>query len=674
MSNNDNNDPIKADNLNAETDSSIDTEPSAPEGAGGPDAGAATLKETKPAVAKRRVIFIIASLLPIFSLGQQIFFRYIGIFLYTEQFVMIFIGVAFFLLFMTMPARKKDAGKWMPWDVIPALLSLAFCLYVAINWETIYYMPASRTTTFQIVGGIVVFLLTLEACRRSVGWPMIGVVLLFLAYTFFGNYLTGPLRAPSFTLTKIVHSLFLTTSGFFGKTTEIAATVVIAFTLFGTFLSATKAGTFFYNLSRALVGTVRGGGAKVAIICSAFFATMTGEPISNCGIVGPLTLPLMKRLKYDGVFSGATVATASCGSMITPPVMAAIAFIMGEITGFGYTAICIAAIIPAILYYLSVFMQVDFYAAKKNYQAIEKKDVPKMSAVFKEGWHYLIPLLFLIYWLLIARRTPATAVYYATGIMIPVALIKKDDRKFFLQRVKNVFSGCGHGMIITSCLCAAAGIIMGLVTVTGFGLKLSAALGTLAGGNMLLLAILSAVCIYIMGMGMPPLVSYLMLAILVAPSMVNMGVDLMAAHFFILYMSISAFITPPVAVAGYVCGQMVGESGAKVCFKAMRLGIVCYLIPFVSIFSPSLLLRGTPSDVALSTVTAIIGVIFLSSGLEGFFFKNVNNIFRILLIAGGLLLFIPGILTDVIGFVLGIVPLVDQILFRVKSKDHLKPA
>ncbi|MDR0489695.1 MAG: TRAP transporter fused permease subunit [Oscillospiraceae bacterium] len=647
---------------------------SAPEGSEVPETasedigphGAAIL--TRPALTKKWLIRIVAAFLPLFAFGNQIVFRYIGLFMYTEQFVMIFIGASMFLLFLTIPARKKDKSKWMPWDVLPAVICLAACLYVALNWKTIYVQPASRTTVFQLVTGILIILFTIEACRRTVGWPMIGVILLFLAYAFFGNNLTGALRAAKFSVAKVVHYVYLTTSGLFGMPSETAAVTVIAFTLFGTFLSATKAGNFFYNLSKALVGTVRGGGAKVAIVCSAFFATMTGEPISNCGIVGPLTLPLMKQLKYDPVFSGATVATASCGSMITPPVMAAIAFIMGQLTGFGYTAVCIAAIIPALLYYLSVYMQVDFYAAKKNYTAIEKKDIPKISSVFKEGWQYLVPLAFLIYWLLVRRLTPATAVYYATGILIPVALIKKVDRKFFLQKVKTVFSECGKAIIITACLCAASGIIMGLVTVTGFGLKLSASLGTLAGGNLLILAILSAVCIYIMGMGMPPLISYLMLAILVAPAMVNMGVELMAAHFFILYMSISAFITPPVALAGYVCGQMVGERGISVCFKAMRLGIVCYLIPFVSVYTPSLLLQGDPLDIALSTVTAIVGVIFIASGLEGFFFKKVNYVFRFLFIAGGLLLFIPGTLTDVIGLALGITPLIEQIVFRAKNE------
>jgi TRAP transporter 4TM/12TM fusion protein len=625
-----------------------------------------------PARVKRWTVTILAGALTVFAFFNQIVARYVGVFLYTEQYVMIFIGISMFLLFFTNPAKKEYKDKWTPWDVVPAGRCLFACLYVAWNWEMIYYQPANQITTFQLVLGVLVILFMIEACRRTVGWPMICVILLFLAYTFFGNNLSGALRTSVFTVGKVVHYVYLTTSGLFGMPSETVAVTVIAFTLFGSFLSATQAGRFFYKLSLALVGTVRGGGAKVAIICSAFFAMMTGEPISNSGIVGPLSIPLMKKLKYDPVFSGATVATASCGSMIMPPVMAAVAFLMGQMTGLGFAKIAISAIIPATLYYMAVYFQVDFYAAKKKYVAIDRADIPKLSDVIKEGWIYLIPIVFLIYWLLIKRLTPATAVYYATGVMILVSLIKKEDREHFVLKMGRALVDCGLSIIVTACLCAASGVIMGLVTVTGFGLKLSSALSTIAGGNLLVLAILAAACIYIMGMGMPPLVSYLMLAILVAPSMVSMGVELLAAHFFILYMSISAFITPPVAMAGYVCGQMVGESGMKVSLRAMRLGIVCYLIPFVSIYQPSLLLIGAVSDVIQSILTAIIGIICIAAGLEGYFFKNINIAFRILLIAAGFLMFIPGTVTDVIGIVCALPPLVQQFLIRNKDKDKIE--
>ena len=629
-----------------------------------------TLLETKPAMAKNWVVMIAAAFLPLFAIGYQLVFRLFGIFLYEEQYVMIFVGVAFFLLFMTMPARKeKDGGKWMPWDVVPALVCLFACLYVAINWETIYYQPPSRISTFQITMGIVMFVFTLEACRRAVGWPMTILVLLFLAYALFGNQLTGTFRAPPFALNRMVANVYLSSQALFGKPAFIAASIVIAFSLFGIVLSSTGAGEFFYNLSIALVGKARGGAAKVAIVCAGFFATMTGEPISNAGIVAPLTLPLMRKLNYNMVFSGGVVAAASCGSMITPPVMAAVAFVMGEFTGLGFPAIAVAAIIPAILFYVALYFQVDFYAAKAGYKAIDSIPIPKVSMTFKTGWQYLIPILALIYFLIITRKNPATAVYYSTGILILIALVKKKDRQQFVSKIKTLLSNVGKSMIITTCICAAAGIIMGLVTVTGFGLKLSQSLGRMAGGNLLLLSIIAGVAIYIMGMGMPPIVKYIMMAILVAPAMVDLGVEIIAAHFFILYMSISAFITPPVALAGYVMGQMVGESGMKVSLKAMRLGIICYLVPFVCVYSPQLLLVGTPLDIVHAALTALIGVILLSAALEGFLYKKINVVFRLLLTASGLLLFYPGtIIITAIGAALAVAPVVEQIMYRVNQR------
>ncbi len=619
---------------------------------------------------KKILVSVVAALLPLFAFFNQILAFRVGVFLYTEQYVMIFIGVCFFLLFLNYPARKQDKDKWMLWDVIPAVVSLVACLYVAVNWSTLYYQAPTRMTLVQLILGICMVLFTIEACRRTVGWPMICVILLFFAYAFFGNYLSGVLRTSSFTVRKIIHYIYLTTSGLFGMPSETVAITVVSFTIFGTFLSASKAGEFFYNLSLALVGTLRGGAAKVAILCSALFATMTGEPISNCGIVGPLTIPLMKKLDYDPVFAGATVACASCGSMITPPVMAAVAFLMGQMTGLGFATIAISAVIPAALFYLAVYFQVDFYAAKKNYRAIEKQEIPRIRDVIKGGWQYLIPIGFLVYWLLIRRLSPATAVYYSTGVMILVSLIKKEDRQHFLPKIRTALTDSGLAIITTACLCAASGIIMGLVTVTGFGLKLSSALSTIAGGHLLLLAILAAICIYIMGMGMPPLVSYLMLAILVAPSMVNMGVELVAAHFFILYMSISAFITPPVAMASYVCGQMVDTSGMKISLKAMRIGIVCYLIPFVSIYSPSLLLVGTVPEILLSAVTAAIGVVFLSAALEGFLVCRISTVSRLLLGVAGFGMFIPGVITDAIGIACALMPVLMQLRVYLESKER----
>ncbi|MFP3156052.1 TRAP transporter fused permease subunit [Lachnospiraceae bacterium ZAX-1] len=623
---------------------------------------------TASAKLKRNLITVLAFLIPVAGFFHQEVAHRIGVFYYTEQYVMIFVGVALFLLFLVVPARKKDIDRWMIWDVLPSLICLVACCYVAFNWTAIYVQGASRVTPLQLVLGTLVLILSIEACRRTVGWPMVIVVLVFLAYAFFGYKLTGTLRTSHFSLSNIIGYIYLSTQGVFGMPSETVGITVLAFTTFGCFLSASKAGEFFYMLALSIIGTVRGGAAKVVILCSALFSTMTGEPISNCGIVGPMTYPLMKKLDYDKVFCAAVISVASCGSMITPPVMAAVAFLMGQLTGLGFPAVALSAIFPAILYYLAIYFQVDFYVAKQGYKSIPKEEIPRIRDVLKNGWHYLLPIALLVYFLLVIRYTPASAVYYATLSMIVISVIKKEDRAYFKTRALGAFVETGKSMITVMALCAASGIIMALVTVTGFGIKLSSTLTLISGGNLLFLAIISAVCIYIMGMGMPPLVSYIMLAILVAPTMVQMGVHLMAAHFFILYMSISAFITPPVAMASYVTGQMVGADGFKISLKAMRIGIVCYLIPFVSIYTPALLMIGTPFEIITAVPTAVLGVISLSVGLEGYFAQKIGVIERIIFLVGGLMLFIPNIIISLIGLAIILVPSIRQIRMLRKNK------
>jgi len=628
--------------------------------------------------AKSIVTFVFTAALVLFAVFYSELMPHISqyFYIYAESYTMYFVGIGVFLVYLNFPASKKigekHKGKFIWYDLVLGVIALVASFYVGLNFETLY--GTVNVNSLQSVLGWLMVIVILEAARRAVGMPMVIVSLVFLAYLFFGNKISGFLHTTTFTNAKVIKYIYMSTEGVFGMPIQIVSTTVIAFITFGAFLSCSKAGEFYKNLALSLVGALRGGAAKAAIVCSCLFSTMTGEPVSNAGIVGPLTLPLMKKLNYDKTFSAATVAVASCGSMIMPPVMAAVAFLIGQMTGLGYGAVVKAAILPAILYYCALYWQIDFFTAKNGYQSVPREELPRLRIVFRSGWQYLVPIVVLVYFLLVLRWTASGAIYRSLLVLILVALIKKDDRQYFVKRIKQAIFESGISSLPTIAVSAAAGIIMASVTMTGLGLKLSAYLEILSGGNLFVLALLTAVTIYIMGMGMAPIVSYILMAILVAPAMINLGVEVIAAHFFILYMSISTFVTPPFALASYMTASMTESDGFQVSLKAMRLGIGCFLIPFVSIFSPALMGIGNVGEVITSFVTAFIGVIFIAAALEGYMFAKVSIWQRILFALAGLGLFIPGTLTDVVGIVLAVAPLYFQFRERrnCRVSDEMK--
>jgi TRAP transporter 4TM/12TM fusion protein len=611
------------------------------------------------------------SFIPLFGIWYvELGWRF-GLNIYKQVYTMIIIGVVQLLVYLNFPASKKKRTKeYIPniLDLILGLIGIVGAFYVAFNWNTIFNLGGFGGSQGQIILGTVFTLVVLESARRVVGLPLPIMSLLFISYALVGNKIPGLFHTAKITLNNIIGYIYLSGMGIFGMAAQTISETVLAFTVFGCFLLRTNAGRFFLDLSVALFGRMRGGAAKVTIFCSLLFATMTGEPSSNLGLIGPLSLPIMRKMNYDPVFSGAVLAVSSCGSMLTPPVMGAVVFLMGEMTGLGYPAIMLAAFIPAFLYYLAVYLQVDFYSAKNKYAKLEKEDIPKLGPVLKEGWYFFLPILVLVYLLLVLKLSAAKAVYYATVILIIIALVKKEDRKQFAPHFLEVFPDIGRNMLNVVAVTSCSGIIMAIVTLSGIGLRMSSLLTVISGGNLAFLAILAAITIYIMGMGMAPIVCYILLSILVAPAMINLGVPLIAAHFFILYMSVSGFITPPVCLASYIAGGMVGKSGITVGYKAMRFGIVCYLVPFVCLFAPQLLLVGSTMEIIECAITAVIGVVMLAGGLEGYLLCDAKIIERLMLIAGGFLLFIPGIETDIIGIVLAVIAIALQAIRKKRLK------
>ena len=611
---------------------------------------------------KRIINILFLSFLPIFGVcNQEIFWRF-GIYLYKEQYAMVAVGVVQFLVYMNYPASGRAVGEYRPklYEIVMGVIGLYGGLYCAFNWNYVFITGTLGGTFLEGVLGWVFIVVVLESARRLVGWPLVGTAIFFLLYALYGNHMPGLLRSAKFSADHVAGYVYLSGVGIFGSAAQIIAIVVLAFTIFGVLLQMTKAGEFFLNIALALVGSMRGGAAKVPIFTSFLFATMTGEPASNLGIVAPLSYPIMKKLNYEPVFSGATLAVSSCGALITPPVMGAVVFLMGEMTGLGYPRIMLGAIIPAILFYFSVFMQVDFYCAGQNYPRLDKKDLPDLKETLKSGWYFLIPVAVIVYFLLWLKMSVASAVYRAIAVQIIISVIKKEDREIFFANLKNVLPDSGRGLLSVLGVTSCSGIILAVLNLTGLGLRVSALLTTISGGNLLILALITAVAIYIMGMGVAPIVSYIIMSILVAPALIRMGVSVIAAHFFIIYMATSAFITPPVAMASYIAGNIVGKSGITVGFRAMRLGIICYLVPFISLWSPTLLLEGNAFDIVHTTITALIAVVYLAAGFEGFMFIKAPHWQRVLFTIGGFLLFSPSLTTSLIGAALGVAPLIAQ--------------
>lgn len=600
-----------------------------------------------------------------------------GLSMYKQVYTMVIVGVVQLLVYLNFPANKKNRQRgqeYMPnaIDIILGLIGFIGAIYVAVNWDDIYVLGGFGGSTGQIALGIAFTAVVLESARRAVGLPLPIVAFVFIVYALLGNKIPGLFHTAKITLNNEIGYIYLSASGIFGTAAQTICETVLAFTIFGCFLQKTNAGKFFLDLSVALVGKLRGGAGKVAIFCSMLFATMTGEPSSNLGIIGPLSLPIMKKMDYDPTFSGAVLAVSSCGSMLMPPVMGAVVFLMGEMTGLGFAAIMIAAIIPAFLYYFSIYMQVDLYSAKNKYPKMDKADIPAIADVLREGWYFFIPIIALVFFLLGIHLSPSKSVIYSTLVLVAISLVRKEDRAVLLKDFWKVFPSIGEQTLNVVSVTSCSGIIMAIVSLTGIGLRMSSLLTIISGGSLIILALLAAVTIYIMGMGMAPIVSYILMSILVAPALVNMGVPVIAAHFFILYMSVSGFITPPVCLAAYIAGGMVGKSGVSVGFKAMRFGIVCYLVPFVCLFAPELLLVGTTVQIIESTITAVFGVVMLAAGLEGYLVGDTKVAERVLYLIAGITLFYPGAVTDIIGAVAGVVAVVLQLMSRKHSTNIQK--
>jgi TRAP transporter 4TM/12TM fusion protein len=478
----------------------------------------------------------------------------------------------------------------------------------------------------------------LEASRRLLGWPFLSILLLFLFYALFSFLFPGGLYGKGVSWSRLANFLYLDPQGVLGVAIQVAATIVFAFVFFGQMLFKTGGGDFFNGLATSLMGRYRGGPAKAAIIASSLFGTMSGSAVANVVTTGTVTIPLMKKTGYSAHFAGAVEATASSGGQIMPPIMGAAAFLMATFLGIPYFKVAISAAIPAVLYYMALLIQVDLRAAQKGLKGLPREAIPKVSIIFRKGWPYLIPFLVLIYTLF---------------FLMLVAFLRKESRPN-LRQVLTILKETGEGMLEIGVICSAAGIIIGVVSLTGLGFTFSQTLVNLAGGHTFFLLVLAATGAVILGMGMTVTAAYILMVILIAPALTQLGIDPLNAHLFVFYFAVMSFLTPPICLAVYAAASLAGADMMKTAYQAIKLGIAAYIVPFLFAYHPSLLLTGEIINIIHSTVTAMVGISLIAIGVEGFLFRELNWVKRLLLIIGGLGCMIPGWESDMIGLGIGI--------------------
>ncbi|MFH1123150.1 MAG: TRAP transporter fused permease subunit, partial [Pseudomonadota bacterium] len=524
---------------------------------------------------------------------------YFGLTPMIKQYIGSFLGLSLGGVFLTIPFRKGRSIRKVPWyDWILFALGLIVGFYVALFYPSILYVVNLETPT-RVVLGCITIVLVIEALRRIIGWVMVVITCLFLLYAPLANFFPGMLEGKPIPWGQLFNYLYLDANAILGIPISVASTIILAFILLGHGLSVTGGSKFFMDLSTALMGRYRGGPAKMAVAASSLFGTISGAAVANVVTTGIITIPLMKRAGFRPKVAAAIEAAASTGGQLMPPVMGAAAFLIAELLAIPYREVVIAALIPALLYYFTLFVQIDLEAARFNLKGIPKNELPRVGTVLRTGWVAVIPLLVLIVALFILNYQPAKAGMVAVFALLVLSLLKKEGR-LTLSKVHQMIIGTGRGLLEIAAICSAAGIVIGVLNVSGLGFGLSLQLVKTVGQNLFLLLLLSAVVCIILGMGMPTVAVYILLAVLVAPALTELGIAPLAAHLFIFYFGMMCMITPPVCMAAYAAAAIAETDPMQTGFTAMRLAVVALTVPFLFVLEPSLLLMGSPAHLVLA--------------------------------------------------------------------------
>ncbi|MEO7853611.1 MAG: TRAP transporter permease [Rubrivivax sp.] len=568
------------------------------------------------------------------------------------------LAFALVLAYLIMPGWRGRARSVGALDVLLALAAAAAALYPAVELNYIlnrmYYVDDPRLADYIFGGALIV--LILEATRRFTGWALPITAMVFLAYG---------LTAGGQSVGIMLDQLYLTTEGIFGIPLYVSATYVMLFILFGAFVERSGAGQLFMDFALALAGASSGGPAKVAVITSSLFGTVSGSAVANVMTTGTFTIPLMMRTGYRPAFAGAVEAVASTGGQLMPPIMGAAAFVMAEFLGVSYLKVAAFALLPAVLYYVAVFMAVHFEAKRIGLVGLPKADLPRLGKVLAERGHLFLPLVVIIA-VLLAGRSAAFAALCGIASVIPTTWLRASTRRTFtLAAIVDALEAGARNTLVVALACASAGIVIGTITLTGLGLSFTGVVLALSQNSLLLALVLTMLAGILLGMGLPTTPAYIVQVALLVPALVKLGVMVEAAHLFVLYFAVLSAITPPVAMAVYAANGLSRASLMDTSWAAVKLGLTGYIIPFMFVFAPSLLLIGEWHVVALAAVTATVGVTCLAAGLHEYFvFGRARSWERLMLIAAALVLIKPGIWSDLVGVALIALTLASQYWIR----------
>lgn len=582
----------------------------------------------------------------------------------------IHVSLMLFLVFMLYPPTKRASATWwrIP-DGVLAVLSLVPTWYLWANYQQVA-VQAGRFSATDVLVATLLVVLVLEAARRVSGWALPTLAILFIVFGLFGRDMPGILRHRGYDWDTMAYSFFATTEGIFGTAIGVSATYIILFILFGAILAKSGMGLLFNDLALAVAGQTRGGPAKVATIASGFMGSINGSAIANVVSTGVFTIPLMKKIGYGRTFAGAVESSASVGGQILPPIMGAAAFIMAETLGIPYSQVALAAIVPALLYYISLIAQIHLRATRLGLKGISRENLPLIKVVLKDRGHLLIPLVFLIYMLFFSGRTILYSAFMTILVTVAIAMLRKTTRMSIRELLESLEDGTRQAIGV-AIACATVGIIVGVVSLSGFGVTLAGAIVSLAGGSLFFTLIFTMIACLILGMGLPSIPAYIVTATMAAPALTSLGVEPLVAHLFVFYFGLFANITPPVALAAFAAAGISGGSMMKTGFAALKLASAGFVIPYIFVYTPELLLRDVDVLTGIQVVaTAVVAILLLGTAIEGHFMEGMHWVLRVVMAVGALMLLNATLLYDVVGAALVLVVLGVQMV-RAKRNDNL---
>ncbi len=587
----------------------------------------------------------------------------------SNSYLYLLLGIFQPIVFLMFPFNDKYKEKIFYPDIIAAITIFFIGIYFSINAENILMSGWDiEAPIFPTVLSIIFIILSLESLRRTGGYFIFSIAVFFTLYPIFADKMPGALWGNTYTLIEAARAHSMGLDSLIGIPMKVAGSLLIGFLIYGVVLSETGGGKFFINIAEALMGKKRGGQAKVAILASGFFGMLSGSPTSNVITSGSLTIPAMKKAGYSSKYAAAIEACASTGGVLMPPVMGTVAFIMASFLNVPYSEILYAALIPGIVFYIALMIQIDLYAAKNNLKPINIEDIPSLRKTIFNGYSYILSLICLI-WLLLALKLESEAPFIASLLLLIITIISKN----IIFSWQNLFLRTGEiiGRIVS--LLSGIGVIIGAMSLTGVGTSLSRELVFAAGGDIYMILIFGALASLVLGVGMTVSACYIFLAIVLAPAIIEAGVTPIAAHLYVLYWGVLSFITPPVAIAAITASTISKSSALETGVLSMRLGSILFFLPILFVFDSAMLMNGSIIDILISFMTAIFAIILISASFESYlyFFGLINKFYRILIFISGFLILLPIFYTKIIGLIVFFISISLLIIYKYKNKKIL---